>query len=58
MAAPAYPQSESGYWSVKLSKSFTDQGFTYKPGMAITVNEDILKKMLEDKAVAGSPVAA
>lgn len=49
---PSNPPSESGRYSVELSKSFTRRGFTYKPGLAITVSEAVLTEMQAEGIVA------
>lgn len=50
--APEYPASESGYWEVKLNRTWEHQGFYYKPSAARTVvNEDLLVLMLADEVV-------
>lgn len=45
------PPSESGRYKVRLSKSFPRRGFTYKPGLDITVSAAILEEMQAEGVV-------
>jgi hypothetical protein len=49
---PTNPPSANGRYSVQLSKAFKRRGFTYKPGLDITVSEAVLGEMQAEGVVA------
>ena len=51
MATITYRKSKSGFYRVKLAKTFEDRGFLYKPAHEVTVNQEILDLMIADEAV-------
>lgn len=52
-STPEYPASSSGYWEVKLNRTWEHMGFFYTPGADRTVvNEDTLLLMFADGVVA------
>jgi hypothetical protein len=46
-----YPNSASGYWKVTLNSAWTDEGFLYKPGLDIRMDECTLKRAIADDKV-------
>lgn len=49
--ALTYKKSKSGFYKVELSRPFPRNGFTYKPGTAVTVNQDVLDEMIAAEVV-------
>ncbi|QQN73169.1 hypothetical protein [Croceicoccus sp. YJ47] len=50
--ATTYQKSTSGFYKVALAKPFERRGFTYKPGLSIRVDQELLDAMIADEAVA------
>lgn len=48
MAEASYKKSKSGYYKVALNRVWEHEGHPYKPSHGVTVNEGILKAMIED----------
>ena len=42
------PPSASGYYRVKLARSFPHMGFTYRPGTGVTVDRALLDVMMAE----------
>lgn len=41
----SYKPSPSGYYKVELNRPFPRRGFSYKPGLVHTVNQEVLDLM-------------
>ncbi len=49
--AKTYKTSETGFYEVKLSKTFERRDFLYKPGRRIRVSQAVLDEMIAEDAV-------
>ena len=53
-AAPAKQASKSGYWMVKLSRTFQRPGFAYRPGREHRVSTRLLEAMKAEEGLVAT----